>query len=459
MLPVSKRSCPSSEHALLIRDVQLDATRTDVRCRDGRIAEVRTGLVASGDEDVIEARGGALLPGLHDHHIHLFALAAARASVKCGPPEVVDRDGLAAALAGAATGEWIRGVGYHESVAGMLDRQALDALVPDRPVRIQHRSGKMWFVNTAAAKMLGFDADFDGRLFRQDEWLREHVATDIDLAAVSRELASYGVTGVTDATPSNDDETAARITAAGIRQRVCPMGGEHLSRGTLKIMLDEHELPDFDALRSRIAEAHGHGRPTATHCVTRTELVFALSALMEAGTMPGDRIEHASVTDDATIGLVVEAGVTVVTQPNFILERGEQYFADVDPADHPHLYRCRGFLDAGVPLGGGTDAPFGESDPWTAIRAAVTRRTGDGHVIGPNEALLPERALALFTTPAEAPGGAPRRIAVGETADMCLLDRSWKEARKSLRHELVAATILGGEVIFRRGHALGPSTP
>ena len=434
---------------LLIRDAELGSCRADVRCRDGRVVEIGTGLVASGDEEVMEARGGALIPGLHDHHIHLFALAAARASIKCGPPEVNDRDALVAALAGAAAGEWIRGVGYHESVAGMLDRQTLDAMVPDRPVRIQHRSGKMWFINSAAVKLLGLDAGFGGRLFRQDTWLREHVATDVDLAAVSRELASYGVTGVTDATPSNDDETAAKITAAGVRQRVCSMGGERLSRGTLKVMLDEHALPDFDLLRARIAEAHRRGRPTATHCVTRTELVFALSALMEAGTMPGDRIEHASVTDDATMALVAEAGVTVVTQPNFIAERGEQYLADVDPIDHCYLYRCRGFLDAGIPLGGGTDAPFGGPDPWAAIRAAVTRRTADGRVIGPKEALSPERALALFTTPPEDSGGAPRRIAVGETADLCLLGRSWKEARESLRHEHVAATVLGGEVIFR----------
>ncbi len=447
---MTKRSCPSFfAPMLLIRDAELDSDRADVRCRDGRIAEIGTGLVASGDEQVIEARGGALLPGLHDHHIHLFALAAARASVKCGPPEVRNRDALAAALASAATGEWIRGVGYHESVAGMLDRQALDAMVADRPVRIQHRSGKMWFVNSAAAKTLGLDADFDGRLFRQDEWLREHVATDVDLAAVSLELASYGVTGVTDATPSNDDTTAEKI-AAGVRQRVHPMGGEALSRGTLKIMLDESALPDFDALRTRIAAAHRRGRPTATHCVTRAELVFALSALIEAGTMSGDRIEHASVTDEATMALVVEAGVTVVTQPNFIPERGEQYIEDVDPRDVRYLYRCRGFLDAGVPLGGGTDAPFGAPDPWAAIRAAVTRKTGEGRVIGPDEALSPERALSLFTTRVEEPGGAPRRIAVGETADMCLLDRRWNEARASLRHEHVAATILGGEVIYRR---------
>ena len=434
---------------LLIRDAELGSDRVDLRCRGGRIVEISPGLRASVGEDVIDAGGGAVLPGLHDHHIHLFSLAASRASVKCGPPAVVDRDALAEALAGAAAGDWIRGVGYHESVAGMLDRRALDAMVADRPVRIQHRSGKMWFLNSQAATILGLKADFDGRLFRQDAWLREHVATDVDLAAVSHELASYGVTGVTDATPSTDDDTAAKI-AAGVRQRVYPMGGERLSKGTLKIMLDEHALPDFDALRERIAQAHRRGRPTATHCVTRAELVFALSALIEAGSMPGDRIEHASVTDDATMRLAVHAGVTVVTQPNFISERGEQYLADVDPSDQPYLYRCRGFLDAGVPLGGGTDAPFGGPDPWRAIRAAVRRDTSAGRVIGPSEALSPERALALFTTPAEDPGGAARRVAQGEAADLCLLDRGWSEARGLLCSEHVAATIVGGEAIFRR---------
>ena len=36
-------------------------------------------------------------------------------------------------------GEWLRGTGYHESVAGELDRHALDRWVPARPVRVQHR--------------------------------------------------------------------------------------------------------------------------------------------------------------------------------------------------------------------------------------------------------------------------------------------------------------------------------
>ena len=183
--------------------------------------------------------------------------------------------------------------------------------------------------------------------------------------------------------------------------------------------------------------------------------MFALSALGETGTLPGDRIEHASVADDATLELLrAVAGdanhLTVVTQPNFIAERGDQYLRDVAPDDHPHLYRGRAFLHADIPLGGGTDAPFGDPDPWFAMQAAVHRRTAAGRTIGDEERLSPEQALALFTTPLEDPGGKPRRTQVGAKADFCLLDVPWREARTQLGADRVRATFVGGRETFLR---------
>src|SRR5439155_1534908 len=80
-------------------------------------------------------------------------------------------------------------------------------------------------------------------------------------------------------------------------------------------------------------------------------------------------------------------------------ERGDQYLTDVDPDDLDHLYPCGGLIAAGVPVGGGTDAPFGDPDPWRAIAAAVTRTTERGHVLGRDERIPPRRALDLFLTP------------------------------------------------------------
>ena len=457
LTPSHTQSCAVPQAITRFRSLRVDNAEVggtgplSIRCRDGRIVEIGPALPESADDALLDASGGAVIPSLNDHHIHLFALAAVSRSIRCGPPEVRTKRQLQSALHEAPGDGWIRGVGYHESVAGMLDRRFLDALCGNRPLRIQHRSGRMWFLNTLAERELRISTA-DGHLFREDTLLRDRLTPDPSLLTAVEEtsvqLLGMGVTGLTDTTPTNNTEAQATFDSLAIHQRVNLMGDESLESGSLKIMLDDVELPPFESLAERIRHAHERDRPVAVHCVSRTELVFALTALGEAGPLPGDRIEHAAVTDAATMRLLVEsrpydAPLTVVTQPNFIAERGDQYRADVPAQDHDHLYRCRGFLDAGVPLGGGTDAPFGLPDPWAAMRAAVHRATASGHVVGADERLTPERALALFMTPLDDPGGKPRRIEVGAAADLCVLRRPWASVRETLSKEDVLATVCG----------------
>jgi predicted amidohydrolase YtcJ len=436
----------------------------DVRVNGGRIVEIAPRLEGAPDEPVLDARGGALLPGLHDHHLHLFALAAAEYSVRCGPPDVHTRDELELALRAAPEPE-LRGVGYHESVAGELDRAALDRLVADRPVRIQHRSGALWMLNTLALRELGLPETGNGRLFGSDRALRERrpASRFPSLRSVGQRLARMGVTGVTDATVSNGEPELGALVRAletgELCQRLVLMGSPELPapahpravRAAVKLVLRDSALPEFDALVARVGGAHSAGRAVAVHCVTRAELVLAVEAIAAAGARAGDRIEHASIAPPDTARRMAELGVTVVTQPGFLFERGDSYATDVDAADRPWLYRGRGLIEAGVPLGAGSDAPFGEPDPWRAMRSAVERRTRAGLCLGPDETLTPERALALFTSRAEAPGGAPRRLQPGAPADLCLLDRPWQSARTTLSAEHVRATLCDGELVWCRG--------
>src|SRR5437763_16322883 len=114
---------------MLLAQVDVDGRRVDVRVRSDRVSEVADRLRPQADEDVVDARGGALLPGLHDHHIHLLAAAAAQTSVDCGPPVVTDVTTLAAALRSAPGDGWVRGVGYTVIVAGTLDLEVLVLVV------------------------------------------------------------------------------------------------------------------------------------------------------------------------------------------------------------------------------------------------------------------------------------------------------------------------------------------
>ena len=472
---------------MLITDVQIagHSHRVDVRCAEGRIVAAGPSLRRWAGEVRLSGDGAALLPGLHDHHIHLFALAVLRNSVHCGPPQVTDPAALARVInADRGTG-WLRGVGYHESVAGDLDRWQLDRLCGDRPLKLQHRSGKLWMVNSLAARLLSLDEhaglagiELDatgrpsGRLFRLDGWMRERTAQAgpprmPSLAGVSRLLASFGVTGITDATPDNGEFAIAQFaaaTAAGeLLQTVRVMGDDHLpdsgcaqvQRAQRKVILDEDTLPAWDDLCAIIERAHRQNRGVAVHCVTPAELVLTLSALRAVAPHPDDRIEHASLVPENVLPLLRETGVRVVTQPGFIHERGDQYRETVAPLEQGDLYRCQTLLSHGIPCAGSTDAPYGNPDPWAAMRAAVTRRTHAGVLVGYGERLSPEQALALFTCAADEPGGSSRRIAVGEVADLCLLDRSWEQARERLCSGDVRATIRSGALIYHRQQRVG----
>ena len=429
-----------------------------VRIAEGRIAAIGS-LEPELGELVLDARGGALLPGLHDHHIHLTALAARRASVSCGPPEVNDAEELAATLARPGAG-WLRGIRYHECVAGMLDRHMLDAMAPDRPVRIQHRSGRMWFLNSMAFDLLPGDAPgldrSTGQLFDEDSWLRQALGSvPPSFASVSAELAAYGITGITDMSPANDPAMARHFARerdeCGLRQTYLMAGILSLDEpGCLaKLHLHENALPDLDDRIAYIRAAHERGRPVAVHCTTETELVFALAAIEEAGTLPGDRIEHGSILPDHLIDELVRLDLRVVVQPHFIAERGDQYLRDVEPGDVPLLYRLQSLADAGIVMAGGSDAPFGSADPWAAMHAAVSRTTRGGTMMGAEEALTPEEALSLFLAdPVNL--SIERRIEPGAPADLCLLDRPWCEARDRLLAADVRASWIGGSVVHNR---------
>ena len=125
--------------------------KVDIRIVGGRITAIEPSLDSLPDEEVLEAATTVVIPGLHDHHLHLRSLAASRLSVLVGPAQVSGSDQLAAALSSCQPDSrgWRRAIGYHELVAGDLDRWSLDELASGPPMRVQHRTGVMWIVSSS----------------------------------------------------------------------------------------------------------------------------------------------------------------------------------------------------------------------------------------------------------------------------------------------------------------------
>jgi predicted amidohydrolase YtcJ len=474
----------------VVRRARIGPAQTDLRIEGTRIAAVGAGAERQPGDAVLDAAGGEVLPGLHDHHLHILASLAAAGSVRVGPPAVRDPAGLSAALKAAAPSraqpDWIRAVGYHQSVAGDLDRDALDRIVADRPVRVQHRSGILWICNSAGLAALdaeheaapGVERDaggrLTGRLWRMDGWLAQQLKRSgarhpADLSTLSQAAAALGVTGWTEATPERPDRDTGLLLEAvanrAVRQRLHLMlpadgaartaaaaalagpGAEGVTSGPVKILLDDPDLPALEALAETLARAHGEERPVAVHCVTRVQLVLTLAALELAGARRGDRIEHGAVIPVEVLPTMARLGLTVVTQPNFVAERGDEYLSDVPADELPDLWRARSLVAAGIPVAAGTDAPFGLADPWLAIRAAVRRRTPAGRVLGGGEAVPTPVALGWWWGTGPEPN-ARRRLQPGDLADLVVLALPLPEALEGDGPVPVRATLVGGEIVY-----------
>lgn len=436
----------------LLRNVEVDGLLADVRLTAGVVTQVSPpGLAARAGEDILDGRNAALLPGLHDHHVHVLALAAARDSVDCS-------GGLGALENAPGTG-WIRGTNYHEGTDGVVDRHVLDRHVRHRPVRVQHRSGALWLLNSEAirrvAVVLDDSADVErdergeptGRLWRYDSRLRPALPPVLpDLVAVGRELASFGITGVTDATPDQTLDALALLST--LPQHVIALGAptgvalpHGVAAGPVKLLLRDHDLPAYDDLVDAISTHHRAGRAVAVHCVTRESLLLVCAALDDAGTLPGDRIEHAAVVPHETVPWLAALGVAVITQPDFLRTRGASYLREVSPDDVPHLYPHARLLRAGVPTVASSDAPFGAIDPWRIIATASERP------IGPDENVPAREALEGYLTDPNAPGQRMRRVRPESPADLVLLHVPLEDALRAPHASVVRSTWIQGDQV------------
>ncbi len=459
--------------SLILRNVEIDGRAgLDLEILDGKIARIGERLRSHATE--FDGRSGALIPGLTDNHIHIMATAARAASLQLDKFQSLG--GVAEAICEATragpAGQWIRAVGCASRLAESLDRAQLDLWAPRHPLRLQDQSGRLWLLNSRALALIKSDtfpqgAECDakgiptGRIFREDIWLREQFDAELPpLAPLGKELARYGITELVDTSVTTGFDEALILGNAhrkgDIPQRLTLMSKGPLksssrsdfSVGPVKILLDEDSLPSLGDYEELIAAARAQNRNVAVHCVTATELALTLAAFAESGARAGDRIEHGSLIPESAIPMIRALGLSVVTQPGFIAARGDRYLRDVSANEQPDLYRCASLIDADIPTAASSDAPYGPLDPWIAMRAAVERRSPSGLPVNDAERVSPAVAMPLYLKDSKIQ---PRKIAVGQAADLCLLKCPIAVGLDALSADCVAATFVAGDVIYTAG--------
>ncbi len=486
--------------------------------RNGRISVIGPQSGASRWTDlstrIIDCQGMTLAPGFIDAHCHLLALGYGLGNVDCRPSavrSVLDiQDAIRARAASTPGDQWIRGRGYQEfhlSEKRHPTRWDLDAVVSDRPVRLDHQSGHGMTLNSRALELIGIGVDtpdpHDGIIQRNEAGVPTGLLLEMAghvrpympkpspqeameaLYGASALLLSKGVTSVHDAGPSNgpgrwrlfrqavnSGRPMPRLTMmpavsqlkaveAEMDDDADPVALAHrLSLGTCKLMvtLTTGALqPPVEELRRLVFQAHEQGRQTAFHAVESEVIEAVAKTLVEAQyKFPRrrlrNRIEHCAEAPPHIIDLVRNSGAVVVTNPGFIYGNGGRYIRTTAPDMTPHLYPAGRLRSSGVRVAAGSDAPVTDPNPLISIYSTVTRKTREGEVLGQDQRVGAWEALKMHTLAgayasfAENDAGS---IAVGKMADLVLLDNDPTEIdAEGIKDVRVFKTIVGGETVW-----------
>ena len=237
---------------------------------------------------------GALLPGLHDHHLHLLAMAARRRRSSADRRRWPTATGWPGAAVPRPPGAGPGDVGAGRRLRRLGGRarstpRTLDGLlgpVADRPVRVQHRSGHQWVLNSAAVasrcascsatpgwrssapgagrgrRAGGADAALQAA-WGSDAWpCLSEVGIGAGPPRGDRDDRRHGVDRGRGGRPVRDRPGLGRPAPAALRaRRLRPRAAGAPPRArTGKIVLAEADLPSLDELAAAVAAAGSPGR-------------------------------------------------------------------------------------------------------------------------------------------------------------------------------------------------------
>ena len=212
------------------------------------------------------------------------------------------------------------------------------------------------------------------------------------------------------------------------------------------------ELAEEGVLEPWIQAVHQHGYSPSMHAIGDRALRLALDA---ADTLPADarervRFEHAQTIHPDDLPRM--RGRFASMQPLHKASDAVTALERLGPGRMDRFFPFRTLLDAGARLAFGSDWPIVSCDPFEGIRAAVTGRDLEGRVHRAEDTIPVEAAIAAYTTEARAClGAAGGSIAVGEPADLVLLDRDPVEVDwHTEENPEVLATIVAGRIVHEQ---------
>ena len=460
---------------------------------------------SGGRTEIVELKGKSVLPGFIDSHTHFLQYSLEKAGVTVDLAGL-GREATLSKIAGAAVlrdkGQMIVARGWDESLWGdrrPLGRVELDRAVPDNPVIAVRMDGHKLVLNSFALNQISTDTvgdDIDresGVLIEEQAFgLLSETAPDIDTMqeALHQGVAHAHRLGITSVhTMLDSKRVRPYMRERGklkLRVTLYPevpcldclemigldtgFGDEWLRIGGVKLFadgsigagnaavgdpfLDSGEAGALnysdEELTAFLRRADGAGLQTAVHAIGERAIEQVLQAHAAAHTSNRlrHRIEHFELPSEVQIARARDLGLCISMQPNFVGNwsgEGKMYVTRLGEERDRHIDPHFPVYESGVPLAFGSDCmPL---SPLYGLHWAVNA-PHLGQRLGVEEAISCYTEMGAYLSFEEERKG---RIDVGMDADLVALSADPREARNRIRELDVSMTLVGGEIVFRRG--------
>ncbi len=336
-------------------------------------------------------------------------------------------------------------------------------------------------VTTLSTRLKGFEINAYGDLDRRGELpLRLPYTHEIGRANpfLERDLKRFGnleghgtdrmwLIGIS--APNPDGNGPAWATADGLP---APTSGESscMTLQKREIIPNDHfpnglclwDLPD-DPGRDAVLIANKYGyRVAGVHNFGDKASLANLAAYREANqerSIAGRRfaLDHGMMVSPEVIKQSAELGIMWSFQPPLFYNRYAANVSRIYGEEYAHrwMFPTKSLIDAGVKVAYGADTHSDpQRHPMFNLEVLVTRKTRDGRVFGPREAIDRATALVMMTR-----WGAEYvlreeelgSIEAGKLADLVVLDKNPLDRNirnQDLSEIKVVATLIGGEIVF-----------
>ena len=224
----------------------------------------------------------------------------------------------------------------------------------------------------------------------------------------------------------------------------------------------EWQMPTWEqqSFKDTVKTLHDTGLQICVHCIGDAAADLVLEAYQGAMNSnprfdPRHRIEHAVMTTESSTQKMKDLGVVVSTQPAFIYLFGDGWQGLFGEHRMNRMIVTKEWLEAGVHLAIGSDAPSTPFYfPQATLAGAMTRYTFRQTPIGPDQALTFTEALRAHTIEGAYSSHQEQvlgSLETGKFADLVVWPRdpSQLTVKELLATKTVDMTYVGGKLVYQ----------